>query len=160
MKYRRGARAGLVLILSATLLAGLPSLSPAVAEESVVPDTTPSDWREAGALISAIKDAYTAPPDLSTVVNNGYTAGLLLGNGDLAVTSDVRDRAVNTMLLDPALIVIGGELAEAGDMVFEPLRKELAERLLWRQPPPIVPAGLGSSAGRLGAAIRALAVCS
>jgi glucokinase len=60
-----------------------------------------------------------------------------------------------TMLLDPTLIVIGGGLAEAGDTLLEPLRTELAARIAWRPPPRIVRAALGTSAGRLGAAISA-----
>jgi glucokinase len=60
-----------------------------------------------------------------------------------------------TMLLDPALIVVGGGLAEAGDTLLEPLRAQLAARVTWRQPPRVVKAALGASAGRLGAAISA-----
>jgi glucokinase len=60
-----------------------------------------------------------------------------------------------TMLLDPALIVIGGGLAEAGDTLLDPLRSELTARIAWRLPPRVVKAALGASAGRLGAAIAA-----
>ncbi|MEV4313405.1 ROK family protein [Actinocrispum sp. NPDC049592] len=60
-----------------------------------------------------------------------------------------------TMLLDPAVIVIGGGLAEAGDTLMEPLRAELAARIAWRMPPRVVKAALGATAGRLGAAISA-----
>jgi glucokinase len=60
-----------------------------------------------------------------------------------------------TMLLDPALIVIGGGLAEAGDTLLGPLRSELTSRITWRLPPRVVKAALGTSAGRLGAAICA-----
>ncbi|MBP2327510.1 glucokinase [Kibdelosporangium banguiense] len=60
-----------------------------------------------------------------------------------------------TMLLDPALIVIGGGLAEAGETLLAPVRAELAARVSWRVPPPVVKAALGASAGRLGAAISA-----
>jgi glucokinase len=60
-----------------------------------------------------------------------------------------------TMLLDPALIVIGGGLGEAGDTLLDPLRTELASRISWRPPPRVVKAALGPTAGRLGAAIAA-----
>jgi glucokinase len=60
-----------------------------------------------------------------------------------------------TMLLDPAVIVIGGGLAEAGQALLDPVREQLASRVGWRLPPRVVKAGLGSSAGRLGAAIAA-----
>lgn len=60
-----------------------------------------------------------------------------------------------TMLLDPALIVIGGGLAESGAALLEPLQAALAERLLWREPPVLVGAQLGSAAGTFGAAVLA-----
>ncbi|CAM3430228.1 ROK family protein [Kibdelosporangium persicum] len=60
-----------------------------------------------------------------------------------------------TMLLDPALIVIGGGLAEAGETLLAPVRAQLAVGVSWRMPPRVVGAQLGASAGRLGAAIRA-----
>jgi glucokinase len=60
-----------------------------------------------------------------------------------------------TMLMDPALIVVGGGLAEAGETLLGPVRSEMAARLAWRVPPRVVPAALGTSAGRLGAAISA-----
>lgn len=60
-----------------------------------------------------------------------------------------------TMLLDPALIVLGGGLAEAGETLLTPVRAQLAARVSWRVPPRVVKAALGASAGRLGAAISA-----
>jgi glucokinase len=88
---------------------------------------------------------------------------------DIVASSDPRARKVlteaisalafalttYTMLLDPELIVIGGGLAEAGDTLLGPLRAELASRITWRPPPRVTRAGLGASAGRLGAAIAA-----
>ena len=63
--------------------------------------------------------------------------------------------AACTMLLDPGLIVLGGGLSAAGDALTVPLGVELAARLAWRKPPPIVPGALGGDAGRFGAAILA-----
>ncbi len=94
MKHRRGARAGLALSLATVLLTGLPALSPTAAQAAVV---QPS-WPEVSSLLSAITDAYTAPPAESGVVNAGYTTGLLLGNGDVAVTADARNRTQNYYL--------------------------------------------------------------
>lgn len=58
-----------------------------------------------------------------------------------------------TLLLDPEMVVIGGGLGEAGEALFAPLRAELPQRLVFRDPPPLVPAALGDAAGTLGAAI-------
>ena len=59
------------------------------------------------------------------------------------------------MLLDPTVIIIGGGLAQAGQRLLQPLRDDLATRIRWRPPPPVIPAQLGAGAGRLGAAITA-----
>ncbi|WP_049577105.1 ROK family protein, partial [Nonomuraea sp. SBT364] len=61
--------------------------------------------------------------------------------------------ATCTLLLDPALIVIGGGLSLAGDDLLGPLREHLAGRLAFRRPPPVRTSALGVHAGLLGAAL-------
>ncbi|MGW0603489.1 ROK family protein [Streptomyces sp. NPDC002644] len=58
-------------------------------------------------------------------------------------------------LLDPQRLIIGGGLAEAGETLFAPLREAVASRITFQQPPEIVPAALGDSAGCLGAGLLA-----
>ena len=61
-------------------------------------------------------------------------------------------------VLDPAMVVIGGGIAAAGDALFEPLRERVA-RMEWKvasHPLPIIPAVLGDKAGACGAARQAL----
>ncbi|MER5373904.1 ROK family protein [Streptomyces sp. NPDC002553] len=58
-------------------------------------------------------------------------------------------------LLDPHTLVIGGGLAESGETLFTPLRDAVRRRLTFQQPPRIVPAALGDSAGCLGAGLLA-----
>ncbi|MEV6106097.1 ROK family protein [Streptomyces sp. NPDC051940] len=58
-------------------------------------------------------------------------------------------------LLDPAAIVVGGGLAEAGDTLFVPLRKAVADRIAFQNRPEIIPAELGDAAGCLGAGLLA-----
>jgi len=60
-----------------------------------------------------------------------------------------------TMLLDPAVLVIGGGLAEADAALLDPLRVALAGRLAWRPAPPILRSRLGAGGALLGAAILA-----
>lgn len=63
--------------------------------------------------------------------------------------------ATVTLMLDPAVIVIGGGLAEADAVLLEPLAAALTRRLAWRAPPALRRSALGARGGLLGAAIRA-----
>ncbi|WP_110205093.1 ROK family protein [Nocardioides daejeonensis] len=57
--------------------------------------------------------------------------------------------------LDPAVVVVGGGVAAAGDRLLEPARHRLQHSLVGaghRDVPPVLPAGLGPDAGLLGAA--------
>ncbi|MGW2961573.1 ROK family protein [Streptomyces sp. NPDC001220] len=58
-------------------------------------------------------------------------------------------------LLDPRVLIIGGGLAEAGDVLFEPLREAVRDRVTFQKLPHIVPAALGDTAGCLGAGLLA-----
>lgn len=58
-------------------------------------------------------------------------------------------------LLDPATLIIGGGLAEAGETLFTPLRDAVRRRLTFQKLPSIVPAALGDTAGCLGAGLLA-----
>ncbi|MEU0336588.1 ROK family protein [Streptomyces sp. NPDC006193] len=58
-------------------------------------------------------------------------------------------------LLDPRTLIIGGGLAEAGEVLFPPLRDAVRRRVTFQRTPDIVPAALGDSAGCLGAALLA-----
>jgi glucokinase len=61
-------------------------------------------------------------------------------------------------MIGPDRIVIGGGVAEAGDIVFEPIRDAVRSRLTLVPPEviQIVPASLGSEAGAIGAALSAI----
>ena len=58
-------------------------------------------------------------------------------------------------LLNPEKVIIGGGVAEAGDLLFEPIRKTVMERamVVARESVEIVPAELGNSAGVIGASM-------
>lgn len=59
-------------------------------------------------------------------------------------------------LLDPEIIVLGGGLVDAGDLLLDPVRRSYRTLTLGvghREPPPIEPARLGSRAGAIGAAL-------
>jgi glucokinase len=87
----------------------------------------------------------------------------LMAAGDLAAAA-VWDQAVDALaralatyasLLAPELIVIGGGLSGAGEVLMEPLRRRLKELLVWQQVPQIVAAHLGENAACLGAGLLA-----
>ena len=63
--------------------------------------------------------------------------------------------ATLTLTLDPARIVLGGGLADAGDMFFDPVRAALRDALAWRSPPPVVRSAFGARAALVGAAVLA-----
>jgi glucokinase len=60
-----------------------------------------------------------------------------------------------TLTLDPARIVLGGGLADAGDLFFEPVRDALRAALAWRTPPPVLRSAFGARAALVGAAVMA-----
>jgi len=60
-----------------------------------------------------------------------------------------------TMLLDPALVVLSGGLAAAGEALRDPVREALASRLAWRAAPPVEVSRLAGRAGQYGAALLA-----
>jgi glucokinase len=55
-------------------------------------------------------------------------------------------------LLDPQVVVIGGQASEAGDYIFKPLRERLDRLLKVRPPVPVAPSALGDDGGIIGAA--------
>lgn len=59
-------------------------------------------------------------------------------------------------LFDPAVIVLGGGLAEAGEALLAPLRAGVHARVTFHREPTITRAALGDEAGCLGAALLAL----
>ncbi|WP_432984524.1 ROK family protein [Dactylosporangium sp. CA-233914] len=59
-------------------------------------------------------------------------------------------------LFDPAVIVLGGGLAEAGEALLAPLREGVHARVTFHREPAITRAALGDEAGCLGAALVAL----
>jgi glucokinase len=74
-----------------------------------------------------------------------------------AVDATARALASYVTLLAPELIVVGGGLSGAGDLLLDPLRAALAAQLVWQRPPRLVVAQLGDMAGNMGAHLLALA---
>ncbi|WP_155361634.1 ROK family protein [Acrocarpospora macrocephala] len=94
-------------------------------------------------------DAATAKEIVERAPDDACAAEVL---GD-AIEALAISLASYTLLLDPAMIVIGGGLGEAGPVLLDPLAERLAARLAFREPPPLRQSALGVRAGMLGAAI-------
>lgn len=63
---------------------------------------------------------------------------------------------VGIALFDPQVVVLGGGLAQAGQLLLAPLEKELVRRRTFHQLPALAVAQLGDEAGMRGAALLAL----
>jgi glucokinase len=72
-----------------------------------------------------------------------------------AVDSIAAALASYISLLAPELVVIGGGLSGAGDLLLDPLRIALRSRLVWQREPRLVIAELGDLAGNVGAHLLA-----
>lgn len=62
---------------------------------------------------------------------------------------------IMTLLLDPAVVVLGGGFSQAGSALLAPVAAGLANGLAWRGAPEVRLSHLGGDAGRTGAAIHA-----
>jgi glucokinase len=72
---------------------------------------------------------------------------------DEAITALARALIGYTMLLDPALIVVGGGMSLAGLRLLDPLTAAIGAGLAWRSAPALVAARFGADSGRRGAAL-------
>ncbi|MDV5149505.1 ROK family protein [Streptomyces sp. SBC-4] len=116
---------------------------------------------ETVASASAIAAAFTVRSGRPVAGAAAVAASVARGDADARA---VWDRAADalasalataTTLLAPEVIVLGGGLAEAGDLLLDPVRARLAERLTFQRQPALVRAALGDEAGCLGAGLAA-----
>ncbi len=73
----------------------------------------------------------------------------------ITVARLARGIATAAAMLDPQAVVIGGGVSLAGDTLLEPLRQAVARDFRLASPPAVVPAALGDTSARLGAALLA-----
>jgi glucokinase len=132
-----GQRGCLEAMASGTAIARMAREGIGGASDSILMELTGGDpKRITGALVSEAAHAFD---DYSTSILE--RAGRSLGVGLTVLTN----------AFDPALIVIGGGGAEAGDFLLAPATLELRNRLAGRREPPPVSLGmLGNDAGVIG----------
>lgn len=100
----------------------------------------------------------------------GEAVTRLAANGDALASTLVRDLGTRlgaglaglAMVFEPEVMVIGGGLGSAGELLLEPAREELVRRTMGppRRGTRVVSAALGEDAGMLGAAMLAREVAA
>ncbi len=96
------------------------------------------------------------PRDLEEAARAGDVIALGLWE---SIGVEIGGAFVNAIwILNPDAIVIGGGVAKAGDLLFDPIRRTVRERTLalFHENLHIVPAALGNNAGIIGSATLAL----
>ncbi|SCK06672.1 ROK family protein [Streptomyces sp. WMMB 322] len=105
------------------------------------------------AWATACGDASATAADAARAVESGDGRAVAVWRD--AVDALAAGLVTALTLLDPRTVIVGGGLAEAGDILFVPLREAVRARVTFQQLPTIVPAALGDAAGCLGAGLLA-----
>lgn len=105
------------------------------------------------AWAAACGDPAADAADCAKAVASGDPNAVRVWQDAVAALADGLVTALT--LLDPRTLIIGGGLAEAGEVLFTPLRDAVRQRITFQKLPDIVPAALGDTAGCLGAGLLA-----
>ncbi|MFF7748504.1 ROK family protein [Streptomyces sp. NPDC007971] len=105
------------------------------------------------AWAAACKDPEADAADCAKAVASGDPDAVRIWQEAVDALADGLVTALT--LLDPRTLIIGGGLAEAGEVLFQPLRDAVRQRVTFQKLPSIVPAALGDTAGCLGAGLLA-----
>ncbi|QBD82061.1 ROK family protein [Ktedonosporobacter rubrisoli] len=117
---------------------------------------------EALASASAVAQRYRTLAQITEEIGARDVAEL--ANAGNSIARQVWDDAIEALglglanyvtLLDPERVVIGGGMADAGQMLFEPLKEQLSKFVRFQPVPALLAAQLGNNAGYLGATLKA-----
>jgi glucokinase len=108
--------------------------------------------REHGDGTSAVAGATSAEKVAALVAQGDPDAVAVWSH---AVGALARAVVMAVSLTGVDLVLVGGGLAQSGELLLEPLRREVAGALTFQRPPTIARAALGDRAGCLGAACLA-----
>ncbi|MEV1247149.1 ROK family protein [Nonomuraea sp. NPDC049750] len=146
------------VVLSGSLYGGAAGWAGQIGHIPVRPDGLPCACGQRGCLAAyasasaiAARCGEDSAADVVTRVLRGDAQAVAVWNE--AVEALALALATYTLLLDPALVVIGGGLSLAGDTLIAPLRDRLAALLTFRRPPALRVSALGVHAGLLGAGL-------
>jgi glucokinase len=144
---------------------GSRGLAGELGHSCVVPDGEPCACGQRGCLEayasgSAVARRYVAAggaagTQAADVVARRRTDPLAARVWDDAVQSLARALATAVLLLDPAVIVLGGGVSAAGPALLDPLAAAMSARLAWRPAPAMRVSRWPTEAGSRGAAMLA-----
>jgi glucokinase len=158
--FALGTGVGGGVVVGGELLLNLGGTTGELGHQTIEPEGLPCPCGNRGCL-----EQYVSGPAIARAAGAADADEVITAarNGDRAA-AETLERAgsylgigiANVVLtVGPERVVIGGGVAEAGDLLFEPARRELARRI--RVMPiervSIVPALLGQGAGAIGAAL-------
>jgi glucokinase len=147
-----------------TLLAGASGAAGELGHIPVYPDGLPCACGQRGCLeayasAAAIARRYTSRTgntlDAAAVASCLDTDRIAAEVWNEAAVALGIALATYTLIADPELIVLGGGLSNAGEVLVTPVVKELGARLTWLPTPQVIVAELGSDAGCVGATLLA-----
>lgn len=107
----------------------------------------PRRYREGGGVAATAEDVFAAARAGDTLAQR------VIGDAIYALSAALVGYIVT---FDPAVILVGGGLSEAGDALMAPLRDSVASALSWREAPPLVAARFGAECALIGAGLLAL----
>lgn len=153
-------------VLDGTVLDGATSRAGEIGQVGVVdPEVGQAVTLEHVASARAIAERYARRTGRAAVTaadvadhvdhRRGDPEAVVVWHEAIDALADALSSAV--VLVDPALIVVGGGLSRAGRAVVEPLRDALGHRLGWRASPEVRTARFADLAGLAGAALAAAA---
>jgi glucokinase len=145
-----GTGIGGALVVDGALWRGAHGMAGEFGHMRLVPDGRPCQCGGAGCWEQYCSGRVaTELMEMATPAEAYGEVGRWLGRGVATLVS----------AFDPAVVVVGGGVAQAGDLLLEPARRMLAAEVVGgtlRGAPPLVPAALGAEAGAMGAARLAL----
>jgi len=133
-----GGRGHLEAYASATAIVRRTIEAIKAGQKSLIPDLVEGDLSKLTSLL--VFEAAKAGDELAvrTFRETGFYIGLVIAS------------LIN--IVNPELVVIGGQVAEAGDLLLDSIRECVAKMVYLVPQPQIVPAMLGNDAGTIGAA--------
>jgi len=126
------------VMASGTAIAGFALERLARGEKSVITDMIAGDLTRVTAKV--VVEAAKAGDAVASEVMRTETANLGVGLANLV------------HIFNPDVIILGGGVSQAGEFLFEPVRRVVAGRIMRDYTVSIVPAALGDDCGLLGAA--------